>query len=72
MIANLPPSIGETTTGTDSCSLDHLISGGQQRFRDGEAVRLGGLQIDRQFVLGRRLQQQVARVVTCQSPGAPV
>jgi hypothetical protein len=26
--------------------LDHLVSGGQQRFRDGEAERLGGLLVD--------------------------
>jgi hypothetical protein len=26
--------------------LDHLVGGGQQRFRDGQAERLGGLKID--------------------------
>jgi hypothetical protein len=26
--------------------LDHVIGGGQQRFRDGKADRLGGLEID--------------------------
>ena len=26
--------------------LDHLVSGGQQRFRDGEAEGLGGLEVD--------------------------
>src|SRR6516162_10248720 len=40
-------------------SLDHLISGGQQRFRDGEAERLGGLEVDDQFELGGLLHRQI-------------
>jgi hypothetical protein len=27
-------------------SLNHLVSRGQQRFRDGDAERLGGLEVD--------------------------
>jgi hypothetical protein len=33
--------------------LDHLVGGGQQRFGDGEAERLGGLEVDHQLELGR-------------------
>jgi hypothetical protein len=35
--------------------LDHLIGGGQQRFRNGEAERLGGLEVDDEFEFGREL-----------------
>src|SRR5271163_4744705 len=34
-------------------SLDHLVSGGQQSFRDCKAERLGGLHVDDQFERGR-------------------
>ena len=40
--------------------LDHLIGSGQQRFRDGEAERLGGFQIDGQFDLRGLLYRQDA------------
>jgi hypothetical protein len=32
---------------------DHIVGGGQQRFRDGKGERLGGLEIDDQLELGR-------------------
>jgi hypothetical protein len=40
-------------------SFDHLIGGGGQRFRDGKAERLGGLQVDDQLDLHGLLHRQI-------------
>jgi hypothetical protein len=39
--------------------LDHLVSGRQQRFRDGEAERLGGFEVDDEFEFRRLLDWEV-------------
>ena len=39
--------------------LNHLVSRGQQRFRDGEAEKLGSLKVDDELELGRLQHRQV-------------
>jgi hypothetical protein len=39
--------------------LDHLIGRRQQCFRDGEAERLGGLEVDDEFEFGRLLHREI-------------
>jgi hypothetical protein len=45
-------------------SLDYLISSGQQRFRDGEAERLGGFEVDQQLELDRLDDREVGRFLS--------
>jgi hypothetical protein len=42
---------------------DHLIDSRKQFVWDGESERLGGLEIDNEFVLGRRLHWKITRLL---------
>src|SRR6516164_2885770 len=58
-------------------SLNDLVGGGQQRFRDGEAEGLGGFEVDDQFELGRLFDRDIGRLRPPQNlvdkdSGAPV
>jgi hypothetical protein len=44
-------------------SLDHLVSAGEKRRRHVQAERLRCLEIDHQFVLGRRLHRKIGRLL---------
>ena len=47
-------------------SFDHLVGAGQDRWRDGEAESLGGLQIHNQFESCGLLDREVGRFLTLQ------
>ena len=44
-----------------SCSFDNLVGAGEDRWRDREPERLGGLEIDHQLECSRLLDRQVGR-----------
>ena len=46
---------------------NHIVCGGEQRLRYIEPKRLGGLEVDHEFVLGRRLHRQVGRLLTSEN-----
>lgn len=48
-------------------SFDHLVGRDQQRVRHGEAHRHGGLHVDNQLDLGRRLHRQITRFLSPQN-----
>ena len=42
---------------------DHLVGAAEQRWRNVEAERLGGLEVDGQLEFGRRLYRQIGRLL---------
>src|SRR5690242_8235618 len=67
----------DAARGPSTPSLDHLVRACEQRWRDFEAERFGGRQIDYEVELGRLLNRDFARLCPAQNPvdmvsGAPV
>jgi hypothetical protein len=48
-----------TGTADARLSLDDLVGAGEDRWRNGEAERLGGVEIDDQLEVGRLLDRQI-------------
>src|SRR5262249_30237219 len=48
--------------------LDHVVGAEEDRWRDGQPERLGGLEIDDQFERGRSLDRQIGRLRPLQDP----
>src|ERR1700736_6640791 len=57
----------DDATELESALVDDLVGGDDQRLRYGEAKRLGGLEIDNQFVAGRCLYRKLGRLFASQN-----
>ena len=53
----------DAARGPSTPSLDHLVGAAEQREREGETKRLGGLQIDDKIESGRLLDRKVGRAL---------
>jgi len=58
-----------SSDGQDEChSFNHLVGAGQDRWRDGKAKHLCGLQVDYQLECGRLLHRQVGWLDAVENP----
>src|SRR5262249_29985133 len=64
--------VGRSLSGPPACPcallLDHLIRQDEERRGDGEAERLGGLEVDDQLEFRRPLDRQIPRLLTTKYP----
>src|SRR5262249_37468043 len=72
--AGAAPYLGRTSTGwiAPACLahlLYDLVGAGEEGLRDGEAERLGGLQVDDHLNLDRLLHRQVGRLLAFENAG---
>jgi hypothetical protein len=58
----------DSCTAANSVLFNHLVGAGEQRWRDVEAKRFGGLEVDDQLVLHRRLHRQVGGLLALRMP----
>ena len=62
--------LGERPAALSGTLFDHLVGKGKQAFRNGEAERVGGLQVNDQIKLGNLLDRKIARMLTLEdAPG---
>src|SRR5262249_51659388 len=64
------PAGDDRLSSSGGISLDHLVDAANQRHRDAEGQRLGGLHVEDELDFGRLLDRQVSRLLALKnSPG---
>src|SRR5262245_15583047 len=67
MIRRFVPKAVVSDCSKGSPLFDPLVGAGKHRCGQVEAERLGGLEVDHQIVLGRRLHRQVGRLLASEN-----
>src|SRR5262249_2959061 len=62
------PGLSLARSGSSAYSLDRLVGAPEERQRDCEAERLGGLEVQDQLDLGRLLHRQVGGLLALENP----